>query len=100
MIIQPWPPDGTIITTPAAAPDRRGRPRTIADPAQLVDELRTIATCVLGFTELLRGETLVDQDRRAYLGVLHEQATRLAGIVECLDRSVEGSSDALPKLPG
>ncbi len=93
MIIQPWPPDGTIMGGAPVQPDLeprdhrgivpRGRPGLDAD--QLVDELRTIATCVLGFTELLRGADLTNDARQAYLGILHEQATRLARLVAQLD---------------
>ncbi len=61
----------------------RGRPDL--DAEQLVDELRTIATCVLGFTELLRGSDLSDDARQAYLSVLQEQATRLSRLGERLD---------------
>ena len=70
------------------------------DVSRLVKDLRTIATCVLGFTELLRTAGLVDLDREAYLGVLHEQARRLAGIVELLEDAQATTSDALPKPPG
>jgi signal transduction histidine kinase len=100
MIMQPWPPDGTIV---GIAPDPRdpgSRPSVSADAAQLVEDLRTIATCVLGFTELLRGSELSGQDRQTYLGVLNDQATRLARIVEHLDAASADGSDALPKLPG
>jgi hypothetical protein len=100
MIIQPWPPAGTIMgTTPAPRHAGPGAPVSL-DAAQFVDELRTIATCVQGFTELLRGSDLQADDRQVYLGVLNEQATRLARIVDHLDTPSSDSSDALPKLPG
>ena len=47
----------------------------------LLDELRTIATCMLGFTELLRDSAPRPKDRQLYLSVLHEQAMRLARLV-------------------
>ena len=104
-IMQPWPPDGTIMGGASAPRDTapcdlvaRGRPAL--DAEQLVDELRTIATCVLGFTELLRRASLEDHDRQVYLGVLHQQATRLARLVEQLDGATEASSDGVPQLPG
>ncbi len=52
------------------------------NPVQVVDALRTIATCVLGSTELLRHAEVSDGDRQTYLGVLNEQAVRLARIVD------------------
>ena len=62
-----------------------GRPGL--DAERLVDELRTIATCVLGFTELLRGSDLPDDARQAYLSVLQEQATRLDRLVDLFDEA-------------
>ena len=99
MIIQPWPPDGTIVGTTPALPDTTRRRRAPLDAAQLADELRTVATCVLGFTELLRDAGLPDVDRQVYLGILHDEATRLARIVEVLDDAAATSSDGVPKLP-
>lgn len=100
MIVQPWPPDGTIVGAALAPRDAGARPGVLLDAAPLVEDLRTIATCVLGFTELLRGTDIGGEDRRLYLGVLIEQATRLARIVERLDAESADGSDALPKLPG
>lgn len=100
MIIQPWPPDGIIMGTAPAPRDAGSRLGVSADAAQLVEDLRTIATCVLGFTELLHGSDVRDEDRQVYLGVLNDQATRLARIVEHLDAASADGSDALPKPPG
>ena len=99
MIIRPWPPNGTIMggaTEPGATtPRTTGAPACGApDAEQLADELRTIATCILGFTELLRGPDLAPADRQVYLGILHEQATRLALLVEALDGAADAGSDA------
>ena len=98
MIVQPWPPDGTIVGTTSALPVTRRRSRAPLDDAQLADELRAVATCVLGFTELLRDARLPDVDRQVYLGVLHEEAIRLVRVVERLDDAAATSSDGVPKL--
>jgi hypothetical protein len=98
MIIRPWPPAGTIMATDLALPDAKTWAYRAADPGQMVEALRTIATCVLGFTELLRHAEVSDGDRQTYLGMLNEQAARLARIVDQLDGACD-ASDALPKRP-
>ena len=99
MIMQSLPPGGTTAGTAPAHPKTATPGRSELEDPQLVEELRTIATCVLGFTELLGSSALPLQDRRVYLGVLQAQATRLARIVDELDGAA-ARSDALPKPPG
>jgi signal transduction histidine kinase len=54
-------------------------------------ELRTPLTSLLGFTNLLLARSFGEEEQRRYIGIVHEESRRLAGLVETfLDlRSIE-----------